>query len=77
MRRDVGEERAIAAVSTLRATTVEPLGESLALEAADLALEHGLAIADAIIFATALRHRAKIVTGDADFQGLPGATVIR
>jgi len=34
-------------------------------------------MADALILATARRHRARIVTGDADFEGLPDATVIR
>lgn len=29
-------------------------------------------IADAIIYATALRHRAKVVTGDPHFRELPG-----
>ena len=77
VRRDISEERAIEAVAALRATTIEPLAESLALEAADLSLEHGLAMADAIIFATAARHRAGIVTADADFEGLPGVTLIR
>ena len=77
VRRDVNEERAIEAVSALRRTTVEALVESLALEAADIALEHGLAMADAIIFATASRHHAEIVTGDVDFDGLPGVTLIR
>ena len=77
VRRDVSEERAIEAVSALRTTTIEPLEESLALEAADIALEHGLAMADAIIFATASRHEARIVTGDVDFDGLPRVTVIR
>ena len=77
VRRDLSEERAIEAVSALRTTTVEPLVESLALEAADIALEHGLAMADAIIFATALRHEAEIVTGDVDFDGLPDVTLLR
>jgi predicted nucleic acid-binding protein len=77
VRRDLNEERAIEAVSALRMTTIEPLVESLALEAADVALEHGLAMADAIIFATAARHNAQIVTGDVDFDGLPGVTLIR
>ena len=77
VRRDLNEERAIEAVSALRRTTIEPLVESLALEAADAALEHGLAMADAIIFATASRHDAQIVTGDVDFDGLPGVTLIR
>ena len=77
VRRDLSEERAIEAVSALRRTTIEPLLDSLALEAADIALEHGLAMADAIIFATASRHDAQIVTGDVDFDGLPRVTLIR
>ncbi len=77
VRRDISEERAIESVSALRATTIEPLAESLALEAADISLEHGLAMADAIIFATATKHRAEIITTDADFEGLPGVTLIR
>ena len=77
VRRDVSEERAVAAVSALRTTTIEPVADTLALEAADVALEYGLAMADAIIFATASRHKAEIVTSDADFDGLPGVTLIR
>ena len=77
VRRDVNEERAIEAVAALRRTTVEPLVDSLALEAADIALEHGLAMADAIIFATASRHDAESVTGDVDSDGLPRVTLIR
>ncbi|MGY8739007.1 MAG: PIN domain-containing protein [bacterium] len=77
VRRDLSEERAIEAVSALRTTTIEPLAEGLALEAADVALEYGLAMADAIIFATASRHEAELVTGEADFDGLPRVTLIR
>ena len=77
VRRDISEERAIESVAALGGTTIEPLHESLALEAADLSLEHGLAMADAIILATAAKHRAGIITADADFDGLPGVTLIR
>jgi len=77
VRRDLSEERAIEAVSALRTTMIEPVAEGLALEAADVALEYGLAMADAIIFATASRHEAELVTGDADFDGLPRVTLIR
>ena len=77
VRRDLNEERAIEAVSALRTTTIEPVAEGLALEAADVALEYGIAMADAIIYATASRHEAELVTGDADFDGLPGVTLIR
>lgn len=76
VRRDLNEERAIEAVSALRTTTIEPLAEGLALEAADVALEYGLAMADAMIYATASRHEAELVTGDADFDGLPRVTLI-
>jgi predicted nucleic acid-binding protein len=54
-----------------------PVEESLALEAADVSLELGLAMADSIVYATARRHGATLVTADADFAGLPGAVVIR
>ncbi|MDJ0865879.1 MAG: type II toxin-antitoxin system VapC family toxin [Myxococcota bacterium] len=77
VRRDVSEERAIESVSALRATTLVALDDSLALEAADASLEHGLAMADAIILATARRHGAEIVTADADFAGLPDVTLVR
>jgi predicted nucleic acid-binding protein len=77
VRRDLSEERAVEAVSALQRATVAPVDESLALEAADVSLELGLAMADSIVYATARRHGATLVTGDADFDGLPGAVVIR
>ena len=77
VRRDISEERAIESISVLHATRIESLEESLALEAADIALEHGLAMADAIIFATARKHDADIVTAASDFDGLPGVRLIR
>lgn len=77
LRRDVSEERAIEAVSALRRATIVPLDESLALEAADVSLERGLAMADSIVYATARRHGATLVSADADFGGLPGAVVVR
>jgi len=77
IRRDLSEERAVEAVSALRRATIVPLDASLALEAADISLELGLAMADSIVYATSRRHDATLVTGDADFQGLAGTVVIR
>ena len=77
IRRDLSEERAIEAVAALRVATVEPVDEALALEAADLSLLHGLAMADSLIYATAQRHGATLVTADTDFEGLPEAVVLR
>jgi toxin FitB len=77
IRRDISEERAVEAVSALRRATIAPVDEPLALEAADLSLAHGLAMADSLVYATARRFGAKLVTGDPDFEGLPDTVVVR
>jgi predicted nucleic acid-binding protein len=77
VRRDLSEERAIEAVAAMHRAEVIPLDESLAIEAADLSLAHRLAMADSVVYATALRHGATLITGDADFEGLPHAVLIR
>jgi predicted nucleic acid-binding protein len=77
IRRDLSEERAIEAVSALRRATIAPVDEALALEAADLSLTHGLAMAHSLVYATARRFGATLVTGDADFEGLADAVVVR
>ena len=61
--------------AALRARVV-PIDERLALLAARISLDRCLAMADAMIYATALAAGAHLVTSDAHFQGLPGATVI-
>jgi predicted nucleic acid-binding protein len=77
VRRDLSEERAIAAVSAMHRAHVQPVDAALALEAADVALSHRLAMADALVYATASKHRARLVTGDSDFDGLDGVILIR
>ena len=77
MRRDFSEDRAVTAVAALRHSTIVSVDESLALDAADLALRHRLAMADALVYATARRHDARLITTDTDFEGLPGASVVR
>ena len=77
IRRDLSEERAPEATSALRRATIAPVDESLALEAADVSLAHGLAMAGSLVYATARRFGATLVTGDTDFEGLPDAVVVR
>jgi len=67
-----GEGAAIDAVAAMRKTTILPLTEEVALVAADLSIEHKLAMADALVLATARLHDATLVTSDADFARLPG-----
>jgi predicted nucleic acid-binding protein len=60
--------------AALRARVV-PIDERLALVAARISLDRHLAMADAMIYATASVIGAHLVTSDAHFQGLPGASV--
>ena len=55
---------------------VVALDEDLALSAAKTSLHHRLAMAGAIIYATALAHRAELVTSDQAFSGLPGVMLL-
>lgn len=57
-------------------TQVVSLDQHLAVAAATVSLEHRLAMADAIIYATALAHQAQFVTSDAHLRDLPGVTLI-
>jgi predicted nucleic acid-binding protein len=77
IKRERGEEAALASVGQLHATVLVPLSDSIALLAADVSLRDGLAMADAIIYATALEHSAQIVTSDADLKDLPNVIYIR
>ncbi|MBI5299586.1 MAG: type II toxin-antitoxin system VapC family toxin [Deltaproteobacteria bacterium] len=46
------------------------LDERLALFSADISLKHKLAMADAIIYATAIHQEAQLITRDHHFKGL-------
>ena len=71
------DEDAAIAAAAIQKTEVIPLDDDLALEAADLSLEHRLAMADAIVLATARRYDAVVYTSDADFEGIEGAVVLK
>ena len=75
IKRERSEEEALAAVATMQKTRVVPLTDELALSAADLSLANRLAMADAVMLATARAYSAELLTSDSDFAGLPGVTV--
>lgn len=77
IKRERDEETAILFSGRLHATRVVPLTESIAYLAADISLRHGLAMADAIVYATAQEQDAEVITGDADLKGLPGVVYVR
>lgn len=76
IKKDRGEEKALEAYAHLEGTRTVALEPSLALAAADLGLKTGLGTVDSIIYATARRYDAELVTSDHHFQGLTGVTLI-
>jgi toxin FitB len=71
IRRERGEAAALIVAGQLNATQVIPLTEPMARMAADLSLRHGLAMADAMVYATSRDHDAQLITSDADLKDLP------
>ncbi len=74
--RHVGERAAMEVVAHLEATRFAPADVTTAVIAVQLSADHGLAAADAMIYATARLHGCELVTADADFRGLPGVTLL-
>ena len=70
-----GSTAADAFLSAALRTRVVPMDERIALAAAGISLDSHLAMADSMIYATAVAAGAQVVTSDQHFQGLPGATV--
>lgn len=75
--REVGEERADEVFAYTQKCVVVPLDTTIALLAAELHREHGLATADAIVYATARHQAAELLTCDAHFERLPGVRLLR
>jgi predicted nucleic acid-binding protein len=73
--REVGEEQADQVMAYTQKCLVVPLDTAIALLAADLHRQFKLATADAIVYATALKHGAELLTCDAHFKALPGAVL--
>ena len=72
--RELGEERADQVIAYTQKCVIVPLDTAIALLAADFHRKYKLAIADAIVYATAQRQNASLLTCDAHFEGLPDVT---
>jgi toxin FitB len=68
--RHAGREDALRVAAAMRRGTIVDLEASLALAAAELSVEAGLATADSAILATARSYGATLWTQDADFEGM-------
>ncbi|MEN9313907.1 MAG: hypothetical protein RIS35_300 [Pseudomonadota bacterium] len=70
--RERDEDTADQVIAYTQKCVVIPLDTTLTLLAADLHRAHGLATADAIVYAAARRRGVELLTCDAHFAGLPG-----
>lgn len=77
IKRERSEEEALAAAAQMGKSRVVELTDTIAMTAADLSLAHRLAMADAIVYATAVNQRAKLITSDADLAALPGVMYLQ
>ena len=64
-------EMADEVTQAMRSGIVVPIDEEIAISAADLFIRHKLPLADSLIYATALAHKATLWTQDQHFEGLP------
>lgn len=70
--RERGEEVAKTVLATSYKGAIVPLTTEIGLLAAELSVKHRLAMADAMILATARCQQAELITCDAHFDGIPG-----
>lgn len=77
LKRGAGEEKALLAAGYMRSSRLIPLDDTLALAAADIALQKNLAMADAIIVAVSKAHNCRIVSSDADLKDLDNVDYIQ
>jgi predicted nucleic acid-binding protein len=68
LKREVGEEKALLAAGYMKNLPLVPLDDTIALAAADIALQEKLAMADAIIVAISRAHNCRIISSDADLK---------
>jgi predicted nucleic acid-binding protein len=77
IKRQRSEADALAAAAQMGKTRLVPLTDAIALTAADISLAHHVAMADAVVYATALTEGVKLITSDGDLASLPGVQYLR
>ena len=63
-------------VSVALRHTVVSIDQQIALEAAALSIQHKLAMADVLVYTTAGKVGAKLITSDSNFGELPGVILL-
>ena len=76
VKQKLGDDIASSCAAEMEKTRVFGLSSDIAYRAADLSIEHKLATADALIYASAASLRLKLITSDSDFRNLPNVEYI-
>jgi predicted nucleic acid-binding protein len=71
-----GEEEALLAIAALSQTTIVPIDQTIALEAADYSIENNLHFSDALVYATARHWKVNFYTSDSDLGELKSVCLI-
>jgi predicted nucleic acid-binding protein len=74
LKQTTSEDDALSALTVVQRTRVVPLSVEISLTPADLAIQYGLSMADAIVLATGYQMDADVVTSDSAFENLPRVT---
>ena len=74
--RELSPKTAAETIGFTNQLIVRPLDTDIATKAADYAARYRLALADAVIYATAMDLGADLLTCDAHFKGLPGVVYL-
>lgn len=77
LKREAGEEKALLAAGYMRSSRLIPFDDTLALAAADIALQKNLAMADAIIVAVSKAYNCRIISSDADLKDFDNVDYIQ
>lgn len=64
-------DQADSVIRSMMSAQVISIDSRIATSAADLFIKHRLPLADSLIYAVTLAHKATLWTQDADFEGLP------
>jgi predicted nucleic acid-binding protein len=74
--RERNMEEAMRVINYSTQANVVPLTQNIALTAGDVAMEHNLSFADAIVYATAQVNQTTLLTSDAHFKDLAGVRYV-
>lgn len=74
--KNFSDQDVLQALAVMQQQTVIPLSETVAINAAQLAVNLKLSTADAVVYATAQLHHATLITHDTDLLGFDGVSVV-